>query len=139
MKKKKLQNLFLISLFFLFNGCNNSKPTSQDFIGTWVSEDGGEIIFKEDSICIVKGIYAKQINPFSEEKVSLSGEGQWRIRTKDSNGYDKYNIAIYLKGVIYFSLFISGEGLLDNKPPWYLFDYIGDPDELNLYKFTKSK
>ena len=78
-------------------------------------------------------------NPFSEEKVSLSGEGQWRIRTKDSNGYDQYNIAIYLKGVIYFSLFISGEGLLDNKPPWYLFDYIGDPDELNLYKFTKLK
>ena len=78
-------------------------------------------------------------NPFSEEKASLSGEGQWRIRTKDSNGYDQYNIAIYLKEVIYFSLFISGEGLLDNRPPWYLFDYIGDPDELNLYKFTKSK
>ena len=109
MKKKSLQNLFLISLFFLFNRCNNSKPTSQDFIGTWVSEDGGEIIFKEDSTFIVKGIYAKQINPFSEGKVSLSGEGQWRIRTKDSNGYDQYNIAIYLKGVIYFSLFISGE------------------------------
>ena len=82
MKKKKLQNLFLISLFFLFNGCNNSKPTSQDFIGTWVSEDGGEIIFKEDSICIVKGIYAKQINPFSEEKVSLSGEGSGESELK---------------------------------------------------------
>lgn len=139
MKKKSLFNLLFISLFFLLNGCSNPKPTFQDFVGIWVSEDGGEIIFKEDSTCIVKELYAKQISPFSEEKTSLSGEGQWRIRTKDSNGYDQYNIAINLKGVIYFSLFISGEGLLDNRPPWYLFDYIGDPDELNLYKFTKVK
>ena len=40
MKIKSLFNLFFISLFFLLNGCNNPKPTFQDFIGTWVSEDG---------------------------------------------------------------------------------------------------
>ena len=68
MKKKKLQNLFLISLFFLFNGCNNSKPTSQDFIGTWVSEDGGEIILRSDSTCVCKNIRDNYINIFSDKK-----------------------------------------------------------------------
>ena len=52
MKKKSLFNLFFISLFFLLNGCNNPKPTFQDFIGTWVSEDGGEIILRSDSTCV---------------------------------------------------------------------------------------
>ena len=80
MKKKSLFNLAFVCLCFLFNGCNSPKPTFQDFIGTWVSEDGGEIIFKEDSICIVKGIYAKQINPFSEEKTEINSVSDtWRF------------------------------------------------------------
>ena len=51
-EEKKFAESVFISLFFLFNGCNNSKPTSQDFIGTWVSEDGGEIILRSDSTCV---------------------------------------------------------------------------------------
>ena len=58
MKIKSLFNLFFISLFFLLNGCNNPKPTFQDFIGTWVSEDGGEIILRSDSTCVCVKTYA---------------------------------------------------------------------------------
>ena len=52
MKKKSLFNLTFVCLCFLFNGCNSPKPTFQDFIGTWVSEDGGEIILRSDSTCV---------------------------------------------------------------------------------------
>ena len=68
MKIKSLFNLFFISLFFLLNGCNNPKPTFQDFIGTWVSEDGGEIILRSDSTCVCKNIRDNYINIFSEKK-----------------------------------------------------------------------
>ena len=57
MKKKSLFNLAFVCLCFLFNGCNSPKPTFQDFIGTWVSEDGGEIILRSDSTCVCVKTY----------------------------------------------------------------------------------
>ena len=56
MKQKKLFNIISINLFFLLNGCSNPKPTFQDFIGTWISEDGAEITLQKDSTCIYKNI-----------------------------------------------------------------------------------
>ena len=122
MKKKSLFNLAFVCLCFLFNGCNSPKPTFQDFIGTWVSEDGGEIILRSDSTC-----------------VPLNYEGKWILREKDDLEYDKYNIRIEKQGTFLIIFYISGERLFGYASPWYLFRYIGDPDELNLYKFTKLK
>ena len=51
----------------------------------------------------------------------------------------KYNIRIEKKGIFLIIFYISGERLFGYASPWYLFQYIGDPDELNLYKFTKLK
>ena len=120
MKKKSLQNLFLISLFFLFNGCNNSKPTSQDFIGTWVSEDGGEIILRSDSTCVLKNIHNTYIDINSNDK-PLNYEGKWILREKDDLEYDKYNIRIEKKGIFLIIFYISGERLFGYASPWYLF------------------
>ena len=76
MKKKSLFNLFFISLFFLLNGCNNPKPTFQDFIGTWVSEDGGEIILRDDSTCILKNIPAQYVNRYTNTVfLTIQGNG----------------------------------------------------------------
>ena len=88
MKQKKLFNIISISLFFLLNGCSNPKPTFQDFIGTWVSEDGGEIILRSDSTCVCKNIRDNYINIFSEKK-PLNYEGKWILREKDDLEYDK--------------------------------------------------
>ena len=60
-------------------------------------------------------------------------------RDKDDLGNKQYNIIISKEGVLFMCFYISREGLFNNPPPWYLFQYIGDPDELNLYKFTKLK
>ena len=137
MKQKKLFNIISISLFFLPNGCSNPKPTFQDFIGTWVSEDGAEITLQKDSTCIYKNIPIEYIE-ISIDKDSLNNTGKWYLK-KDDLGYNGYYIDIRQKETPYMTLYISGGGLLDNTPPWFLFQYIGDPDELNLYKFTKSK
>lgn len=135
MKIKSLFNLFFISLFFLLNGCNNPKPTFQDFIGTWTSEDGGEIILKEDSICIIKNI---TYSGYLDTEI-LSYKGKWEFRDKDDLGNKQYNVIVNKEGILSICFYISGEGLFSNTPPWYLFQYIGDPDELNLDKFTKIK
>lgn len=51
----------------------------------------------------------------------------------------QYNVIVNKEGVLSMCFYISGEGLFSNTPPWYLFQYIGDPDGLNLYKFTNQK
>ena len=137
MKQKKLFNIISISLFFLLNGCSNPKPTFQDFIGTWVSEDGGEIILRDDSTCILKNIPAQYVNRYTDTDF-FSNTGKWNLEKNDL-GYDGYNIRIGHERLLYIIFYVSGEGLFNNTPPWYLFQYIGDPDELNLYKFTKLK
>ena len=137
MKQKKLFNIISISLFFLLNGCSNPKPTFQDFIGTWVSEDGGEIILRDDSTCILKNIPAQYVNRYTDTDF-FSNTGKWNLEKNDL-GYDGYNIRIGHERLLYIIFYVSGEGLFNNTPTWYLFQYIGDPDELNLYKFTKLK
>ena len=71
MKQKKLFNIISISLFFLLNGCSNPKPTFQDFIGTWISEDGAKITLQKDSTCIYKNIPIEYIE-ISIDKDSLN-------------------------------------------------------------------
>ena len=78
MKQKKLFNIISISLFFLLNGCSNPKPTFQDFIGTWVSEDGGEIILRDDSTCILKNIPAQYVNRYTDTDF-FSNTGKWNL------------------------------------------------------------
>ncbi|WP_368106949.1 hypothetical protein [Bacteroides nordii] len=138
MKNKSLFNIAFVYLCFLFNGCNNSKPIFQDFIGTWTSEDGGEIILRSDSTCVLKNIRDTYIDIISDDK-PLNYEGKWILREKDDLEYDKYNIRIEKQGTILIIFYISGERLFGYASPWYLLRYIGDPDELNLYKFTKIK
>lgn len=40
---------------------------------------------------------------------------------------------------ILLKLMFLKKDYFNDTPPWFLFQYIGDPDELNLYKFTKVK
>ena len=61
------------------------------------------------------------------------------FRDKDDLGNKQYNVIVNKEGVLSMCFYTSGEGLFSNTPPWYLFQYIGDPDGLNLYKFTNQK
>ena len=89
-------------------------------------------------VCVCKNIRDNYINIFSDKK-PLNYEGKWILREKDDLEYDKYNIRIEKQGTILIIFYISGERLFGYASPWYLLRYIGDPDGLNLYKFTKIK
>lgn len=89
-------------------------------------------------VCVCKNIHDNYINIFSDKK-PLNYEGKWILREKDDLEYDKYNIRIEKQGTFLIIFHISGERLFGYASPWYLLRYIGDPDELNLYKFTKIK
>ena len=131
MKIKSLINLFFICLYFLVYGCYLPISSFQYFCGTWVSEDGGEIILRSDSTCVYRNIRDNYINIFSEKK-PLNYEGKWILREKDDLEYDKYNIRIEKQGTFLIIFYISGERLFGYASPWYLFQYIGDLDGLNL-------
>ncbi|MCQ4916967.1 hypothetical protein NE451_20985 [Bacteroides nordii] len=133
--KRLLNTLILIGTSLLIGGCSYQKPTLIDLIGVWKSSTGGEIILKKDSICIIKNItYSGYLGT-----EILNYKGKWKFRDKDELGNKQYSIVVDKEGVLSMCFYISGEGLFSKTPPWYLFQYIGDPDELNLYKFTKIK
>lgn len=80
-----------------------------------------------------------RLNDYSEESFA-NFDGKWYIRAQDDLGHDEYNIVIRQDSLcIYESFIISGQGLLKNTSPWYFFQYIGDPDDLNEYKFVKNE
>lgn len=112
------------------------KPTYADFIGTWVAKDSCKITLKEDSTCIVEKLNIGILHGYIKESV-YDFTGKWNISLLNN----EFNIEIRSDSteslMIYESFIISGQGLLRNAPPWCFFQLIGDPDELNEYKFIK--
>ena len=125
--------IFIVSLL-AFSSCENKGTTFYDWVGTWVSSDNAKIILKEDSSCVVdnlKGAY------FGYEG-DLYLEGTWSVKKGVFPIVSEISISSNNGEGMYITFYASGEGLLGNKPPWHLFQYIGDPDELNKYRFTKQ-
>lgn len=140
---------------FLLQSCGRSQPIREDFVGIWKANDGAIIELKKDGSYIAKRINYYKI--YSDEKLKnerLDFTGNWELANRGNNGktiilYSSSTFSDYginrtytLNGKTYshkisFNLDISGHGLLQNKPPWYLFVSIGDPDDMNKYKFVK--
>ena len=125
----------IILLFQLLLSCSNPKPERKDFIGTWKSDDGAMFQLHEDG-----SITAKQINLskiFFEDEMQankLDFTGKWEFAT---DNYQRRIIKV-TAGKYTFSFNITGQGITENKPPWYLFAWIGDPDEMDKYEFRKT-
>lgn len=131
--------IILICVIFFFENCTHKQFHFNDFVGLWHSDEGGVIILNEDSTCVIQNLNGKYFG-YND---SLSYSGKWLLREKDDNGYDVYNIEIWSQDELgytslYISLKITGEGLFGTSPPWSLFQYIGDPDEINKYRFVKQ-
>lgn len=134
---KYLHFIGLICAVSIINGCMTPSPTFVDFIGTWTAKDGCKIYLNRDSTCIVEKLNIGILNSHIEESV-CNFTGNWSFRAASDFEYEEFNIVIESDS-IYFkeSFIISGQGLLKDMPPWYFFQYIGDPDDLNRYIFTK--
>nr|WP_315203941.1 hypothetical protein [uncultured Flavobacterium sp.] len=128
----------------------------EDLIGTWKSSDGSIIELKKDGSYIAKAINYNIFYPNKElEKKTFDFTGNWKIINNseqdnklelNSNATfsdyginDTYTIDGKVRShKIGLSFEISGEGIFENKPPYYLFNWLGDPDDMNKYKFIKE-
>lgn len=139
---------------FLY-GCYSPMPTKDDIKGMWYSADGAVIELKADGSCVAKQIDYNSIYLEKEDKgKKIDFVGKWEIISEDK----KWKLELYTdatfkdigvnKTYIYngeirshrlgLTFEISGSnGTQENKPPWYLFVWIGDPDNGDRYKFEK--
>ena len=126
----------LLIICMILSGCSDKKHRD-DFIGIWRADNGSEIILYKDSTCVLKELDLRVVNPRIYDEV-LNVKGTWMFKKTDELGYKVDNIFISSKDLTFTITFdIWGHGILENKRPWYLFLYIGAPDAMDKFKFTK--
>lgn len=143
----------MLSLFF--QSCGSAEVQRQDFVGIWKSDDGAVIELKADGSYVAREIDYYKIYFENEHKgKKLNFIGQWEIADENKKSKLELHTDATFKDVginktytyngevrshkLGLTFEISGEGLFENKPPWYLFIWIGDPDDMNKYKFVKQ-
>ena len=117
---------FFFLILLAFASCTTPSPTNKDVIGTWKGENGAEISFKEDGTFTGKSIPAEYIllPPEDYKNIQFSGRGDWELRSGPSNWevYIEFRETSDKRCLSAFPLLLWGEkGILQNKPPWYLF------------------
>ena len=132
--------MIIIGSFFLL-GCSSPKITDSDITGTWIADDGAVFEIKSDNTLIYKNVSGdKMFNGFWQyANQNVSGSGTWELERM----YGKWivRLGLYSDGITggFSTRFdISGSNWLENKPPWYLFTWIGDPDNGERYSFYKK-
>lgn len=143
----------MLSLFL--QSCSSPEAQKQDFVGIWKSEDGAVIDLKADGNYTAKQLDYYNVYLEKEHKgKKLDFAGRWKIVNKDKKlrlelhtdatfkdlGINKtytYNgeVRSHKLGLTFE---IAGKGIFENKPPWHLFIWVGDPDDVNKYKFVKQ-
>lgn len=86
--------------------------------------------------CIYCQQYVNHSKVFTDhaERPKVSMKGQW-IFSRDKYNNDLINVSA---GRYDFNFLITGDGAFENRPPWKLYIFIGDPDEMNRYIFNKK-
>ncbi len=153
--RKLISIVLVVLLSIVLNGCSmNFKK--EDFIGTWKSGDGAVIELKKDGSYIAKQINYNNIYPNEKlKKKRFDITGNWeiinnskqenRLKLSSNATFSDYGIidTYTIDGMVRshkvgLNFEISGEGIFENNPPYYLFVWIGDPDDMNKYKFAKQ-
>ena len=133
----------LVAIFSsLLQACGGKEPTRSDIIGRWESAGNAEFIFNRN------GTFTGKLVPSefgfmpsdSLQNVKFNGNGKWELR-KGSSHWEVYvdfdKVSVNKNGCA-FPLLIAGEnGVLDNKPPWYLFVW-KEEEGGERYKFIKK-
>jgi len=134
---------FVLSLF----GCNEHKFNDVDFVGVWQADDGARITINQDGTCVLNGLNKSIVSIATDEKERLNANGNWKIVGNINSGITggittglkiSYDL-IDRKGRGGILFYISGRGIKENKAPWDLFIWKGDPDEMIKYKFVKQQ
>ncbi len=113
---------FLLSIFF--QGCSGQEPTKEDVVGIWSNPDGSYIELKSDGNFIATNLSTKYFTLDEYKGEKFNGIGNWTLKKGKSFweiylGFNEISDKHYSYG---HTILISGEnGILENKPPWYLF------------------
>jgi hypothetical protein len=137
---------FMFGLVFSLFGCQEHQFTKSDFVGTWQADDGARITINADGTCVLKGFNNSIVSVATDSTEKLNSNGTWKIINNVNSGITggvstglKITYALMERaGKGGFELYISGQGFSENKPPWDLFVWKGDPDEMIKYKFVKQ-
>lgn len=141
--RQVIANIALVIFSILSESCNTPKLTQDDIIGSWKSSEGALLVLNQDGTFTGKFIPAEFgfFPPDSFRNIKFNGSGKWALKKGASNwevnmNFDK--VTGIDKNGCSFPLLVAGEnGLLDNKPPWYLFVWY-DEEGGARYKFTRS-
>lgn len=136
----------MIGVFLSLIGCKEPKFNEADFIGFWKAEDGANITLNQNGTCTLDEINKSILSITKSDDEKLTTQGTWKLIDNVSNGITEgistgIKITYSLtdkegKGAVDF--YISGQGLSESKPPWDIFIWNGDPDEMIKYKFIKQ-
>jgi hypothetical protein len=144
MEMKRIVKFMGLILATMLQGCSGQDPTKEEMIGTWVSSDGATLRINDDGTFSGKALPAQYFSFFvNKEDVqgkTVSGEGKWRIEKKPNFWRVKLDFEEMngiKKGADYFILISGTNGILENKPPWYLFEWV-DEEGGPRYKFEKQ-
>jgi len=134
--------LILVFTFFiaLIQGCNSDELGKNEIIGTWVGPGKSKIIFTSNGRFSAEFMPAELVVSANYIGEHFSGNGDWYIRRGSTNWevYLDFKSVSDKKYDCAFPLLIAGEnGILGNKPPWYLFLWEGEEggDQYKLSKF----
>jgi len=132
-----------IILASIFQGCTGFNPTKNEIIGIWKSSDGAILEFKKDGTFAGQSLPGEKIffnsSEFRDKRFNESGkwdvkkwQDQWVVTLS-------FNRSPTLKKGYDTRILISGSnGVLENKPPWYLFQWV-EEEGGQRYKFERSK
>ena len=126
MKKTLIKVGTILSLFFYSCG-SSPAPTQNEIFGKWGSSDGATINFNKDGSFSGVSIPAQFgfFPPDSFRTKKFSGRGNWEMKKGETYWEISLNfkqVSISGKNGCSFPIMIAGRnGVLENKPPWYLF------------------
>ena len=153
-----LKTIWMLCTLFFLNACD--RPTElkkEQFTGSWESGDGAIIELREDGTYTARKLDFLTYCCYDEieDTMRFDMEGDWRImeegdrpilKLSSNQTFEDYGIektytvdGKVLSYKIGMELNISGRGMLENKPPWHLFYWVGDPDDMNKYEFLKKE
>ena len=138
---KSIINLLNIVLIIIFLGCTGNKPQRDDIIGTWIANDSASFQFNEDGTFVTRNLSGRIMFPMEDkyEKERFNETGTWEIEKWQGQwvvdlGFNRSGILT--KGYA-TRILISGEGIYENRPLWYLFLWEGEEGG-SRYKFARS-
>ncbi len=123
-----------ICLLLLLQGCSGQEPLREDFIGKWKSSNGSLIELTRDGHFNGIKVDMSKIIYDVDDLEGKALQGRWELTT---DNYGKQVIKISTEKYR-FNFYIVGEGLFEKTPPWRIYSYIGDPDDMNKYEFIKQ-